>query len=404
MLSILDRQRYWAFVKAYVICFVALVGLYVVIDAFTNLDEFFKVEERTLDLLAFMGRYYLVRLSAFYDRLCGVISLMAAVFTVTWMQRNNEHLAMMAAGISTHRAIRPVLVSTALFSLGAVANQEWIIPRVAEELQRTPDDDGKRKIRTYNSRRDINDILIQSQFADRARQEIWPFSTTFPTNRYGVMLHLTADRALYIPEHRRGAPLRGGWLVRDASLSPADAPIDGSVLVRVDPEPLALMATVGVARLTAEALLSALPLPAEARSRLAPGTYFLRTNLSFESLTQSRQWYQFADSVTLIRALSDPTYEGERREIGVYLHIRTLRPLLTVALLCLSLPLVLGGYGRNTFLNLGLAMGTSAAFYTMLFVCQWLGNNRVFAPELAGWIPLSVSATLAAARWDRIRT
>lgn len=404
MLSILDRQRYWAFVKAYGICFIALVGLYVVIDAFTNLDEFFKVEEKTLDLMAFMGRYYLVRLSAFYDRLCGVIAMMAAVFTVTWMQRNNEHLAMMAAGISTHRAIRPVLVSSVLFSLGAVANQEWIIPRVAEELQRTPDDDGKRKVRTYNSRRDINDILIQSQFADRAKQEIWPFSTTFPTNRYGVMLHLSADRAVYIPPERPGSPLKGGWLVRNATLSPADAPIDGSVLVRVDPAPLSLPATAGAARLAASAVIAALPLPAKSRSGLVPGTYFLRTNLGFESLTQNRQWYQFADSISLIRALSDPTYEGERHEIGVFLHIRTLRPLLSLALLCLSLPLVLGGYGRNTFLNLGLAIVTSAAFYATLFVCQWLGNNRVLPPELSAWLPLAISGTIAAARWDRIRT
>jgi len=41
-MRILDQQRYWAFFKAYVICFVALVGLYVVIDAFSNLDEFAK--------------------------------------------------------------------------------------------------------------------------------------------------------------------------------------------------------------------------------------------------------------------------------------------------------------------------------------------------------------------------
>ena len=38
-MRILDRQRYWAFLKAYVICFTSLVGLYIVIDAFSNFDE-----------------------------------------------------------------------------------------------------------------------------------------------------------------------------------------------------------------------------------------------------------------------------------------------------------------------------------------------------------------------------
>jgi lipopolysaccharide export system permease protein len=400
---ILDRQRYWAFLKAYIICFVALVGLYVVIDAFTNLDEFFKVEEKTLDLLAFMGRYYLVRLSLFYDRLCGVISMMAAIFTVTWMQRSNEHIAMMAAGISTQRAIRPVLISAVLFGLGAVANQELIIPRVAEELQRTPDDDGERKVRTF-SRRDINEILIHSQFADRADRAIWPFNAAFPTNRYGVMLHLAADRALHIPDDRPGSPLAGGWLVRGASVSPADAPIDGSVLIRVDPPPMADAITAGVAGLGADAVFSALPLPAAARRGPFQDTYFLRTNLDFEALTQSRQWYQFADSADLLHALSDRTYEAERHEIAVFFHTRNLRPLLSLALLGLSLPMVLGGFARNTFLNLGFAMGTSAVFYSVLFLCQWLGNNRAFAPELAAWIPLLAFGTIAAGRWDRIRT
>ena len=41
-MRILDRQRYWAFLKAYLICYVSLVGLYIVIDAFSNLDEFTK--------------------------------------------------------------------------------------------------------------------------------------------------------------------------------------------------------------------------------------------------------------------------------------------------------------------------------------------------------------------------
>ena len=116
MLRILDRQRYWAFFKAYVVSFVSLVGLYVVIDAFSNLDEFLKITNSTGELFRHMGHYYLVRVSFFYDRLCGVITMMAAIFTVTWMQKNNELLAMLAAGISAKRVIVPVIVSAGLVS------------------------------------------------------------------------------------------------------------------------------------------------------------------------------------------------------------------------------------------------------------------------------------------------
>src|SRR5438552_3276976 len=108
---ILDKQRYWAFLKAYAICYVLLVGLYIVIDAFSNLDEFSKRAEGAVEMFQIMSRYYLIHQSEFFDKLCGVIGMMVAIFTVTWMQRNNEQLAMLAAGISTQRAILPVLVS-----------------------------------------------------------------------------------------------------------------------------------------------------------------------------------------------------------------------------------------------------------------------------------------------------
>src|SRR4051794_33810050 len=171
MLRILDRQRYWAFLKAYFISFVSLVGHYIVIDAFTNLDEFLKITSGTAELFRHMGYYYLVRVSFFYDRLCGVITMMAAIFTVTWMQKNNELLAMLAAGISAKRVIRPVILSAVMVSGLAVLNQELIIPRVSDDLQRTPDDDGKRKIRA-GSRWDVNEIQIQADKGFRAEKSV----------------------------------------------------------------------------------------------------------------------------------------------------------------------------------------------------------------------------------------
>src|SRR5947209_12300615 len=145
-MRILDRQRYWAYLKAYLICFTALVGLYVVIDAFSNFDEFTKRATGAAEIFGVMGRYYLVHMTEFYDRLCGVIGMMAAIFTVTWMQRNNELLAMLAAGVSTQRVIRPVWISTIMVSLLAMLNQEFIMPYYATELQKSHDDDGSRRL------------------------------------------------------------------------------------------------------------------------------------------------------------------------------------------------------------------------------------------------------------------
>ncbi len=44
----------------------------------------------------------------------------------------------------------------------------------------------------------------------------------------------------------------------------------------------------------------------------------------------------------------------------------------------MSLPLVLGGYGRNTFINLGFALGNSALFYGALILCTYLGELQAY--------------------------
>jgi lipopolysaccharide export system permease protein len=389
-MRILDHERYWAFFKAYLICFVALVGLYVVIDAFTNLDEFTEVREGTIPILRYMGWYYSIRMFMFYDQLCGVITMMAAIFTVTWMQRNNELLAMLAAGISTQRVIRPVLVAAVLVSILAVLNQELVMPIFGEELLKSPDDDGLRRVQVAG-RFDLNQVFIHAKDGDRLTQTLSRMNVSIPASPslYGVSAEISAVEACYISPDDNSAPMRGGWLLRGARLTPTDLPLDSKIglLWRLDAKDLTYF-----------------PKPQVPAASLTGDALFLQTNLSFTDLTRNRHWFQFANSHEVIQGLSNPANDPEELEIRVFLHWRMLRPLLGLALLFLSLPLVLGGESRNMFINLGLSLGTSAVFYTVLFITQYLANNAVIPAPLAAWGPLMAFGTVAAARWDSIRT
>jgi lipopolysaccharide export system permease protein len=430
-LSILDRQRYWSFLKAYVICYVSLVGLYVVIDAFSNLDEFTKRADTSSELFRIMSRYYLIHQSQFFDQLCGVIGMMAAIFTVTWMQRNNEQLAMLAAGISTHRAIIPVLVSSVFVSLIAVANQEVVIPYLGEELARRHDDDGLQRVNSVSSRYDARNVFLHGKSADRATRTILPFYA----------------KGSYIPSDHPTAPLKGGWLIREATISP---PLDdetlqntSAILTRIDdttgfPPPLIIAAkndkldVPEVAPAPEEPTSSSLltphseiaflasvpPLPLcvdmgiarahvllDRKLDFGRGTYFLRSSLTFQALTRKSSWYQFATTPELLQSLTDPSTEGtEALEVAIFVHLRFLRPVLSMALLFMSLPLVLGGYGRNMFINLGFALGNSALFYGMLIFTQYLGSFEIIPPAMTAWAPLMGFGAIATLRWGQIRT
>ncbi len=386
-MRILDRQRYWAFLKAYFVSFVSLVGLYVVIDAFSNLDEFLKVNSGSAELFRRMGYYYLIRMSFFYDRLCGVITMLAAIFTVTWMQKNNELLAMLAAGISAKRVIVPVIISAGIVSGLAVLNQEFLIPRIGDDLQLKPDDDGTIKV-VPGSRYDTNEIHLSAKYGDRADRSVEYFHALLPVSRFGSLLALEARTARYIPEDDPTSPLKGGWLLWGAHLSPEDATPDGTILIEVDADQVGQF-----------------PRPKGKASAPPPGkVMFMRSSVSFANLTRKSDWYNFASTRDLILALADPSSPAERVSVAVYLHGRIVRPLTAMILLFLSLPLVLGGEGRNMFVNLALSMGTSALFYGATFMINYLASNKVMSPELAAFLPVIAFGTLAASRWDRIRT
>jgi lipopolysaccharide export system permease protein len=383
---ILDRERYWAFLKAYVICFTSLVGLYIVIDAFANIDEFTKRATAPVEIFMIMGRYYLVHMTEFYDRLCGVIGMMAAIFTVTWMQRNNELLAMLAAGLSTQRVIRPVIVSAVIVSAIAVANEEWLMPRLADELLKTHSDDGSAPVRVA-SRYDSYRMMLHGEGADRSSLTVVKFFATIPVRFYGSLYEVEAKQATYIPETAIGTPLRGGWLLRGTRLNqplPEGEASSGPLVKLAD--------TKGFPRAFGDI------------EDLGPDTYFLRTTLTFKSLTRRRQWYQYASTSDLIRGLNDPANEGEKMDLSVFLHNRILRPALALVLLLMTLPQVLGGYGGNMFVNLGISLGTAAVFYALNFMAQFLGSHAVLSPEFAAWGPLIGFGTFAALRWDAIRT
>jgi lipopolysaccharide export system permease protein len=387
-MRILDNERYRAFFKAYLICFVSLVGLYVVIDAFNNLDEFAEVRDGTVAILKYMCWYYSIRMFLFYDQLCGVITMMAAIFTVTWLQRNNELLAMLAAGISTQRVIRPVLIAAVLVSILAVLNQELVMPRYGDQLLKAPDDDGLRRVKVMGGF-DLNELMIHGSSADRVTQTISKMQVSIDPKHFGVSAELSANEARYISPDDPTCPLRGGWLLRGAKVVPADLPIESNSQL--------------VVRLNAKDLTH-FPPSVDSPSKLVGDAFFLFTNLSFSDLTRNPRWFQFATTYDLLRGLSNPANDPARLEILVTIHSRIMRPFLSLTLLFLTLPLVLSGETRNMFINLGISLCTSFAFYTIGFLMQYLASNAVFTPALAPWLTLFAFGTLAAARWDTIRT
>src|SRR3954453_24259855 len=100
-MKLLDRVLFGAYVKAYLLCLVSLLSLYVVIDLFTKLDDLTNHVQGLSAVLRYLGTYYGYQVIRIFDQLCEAIVLLAAMFTVAWVQRNNELLPLLSAGVPT---------------------------------------------------------------------------------------------------------------------------------------------------------------------------------------------------------------------------------------------------------------------------------------------------------------
>jgi lipopolysaccharide export system permease protein len=319
-----------------------------------------------------------------------------------------------------------------------------VMPGFGVELAKSHDDDGQRAVKV-STRIDARGLIIHGKDADRASRTITPFESIIPVTVFGSSHLLKGSQGTYIPPDHPTAPVKGGWLVRDAvinlPLDDEDLKTSQDVLCRVDdltgfpppytpaqteesqPGPAAGRSAAPQALLRPYSeipyLASLPPYPScatpalfrvqvllDRKIDLSTGTYFLKSGLTFQAVTRKATWYQFARTFDLIEGLTDPSTEGssERSDVEMFVHTRILRPVLGLNLLFMSLPLVLGGYGRNTFINLGFALANSAIFYGAIILCQYLGSFNLLSPVQAAWAPLFVFGTIATLRWGQIRT
>ena len=72
-MKLLDRYLLRQFVQIFVICFLSLMGLYLVIDLFGHLDSFSAQAEREGSLLQVIGTYYGCQSIGFFDRTSGIL-------------------------------------------------------------------------------------------------------------------------------------------------------------------------------------------------------------------------------------------------------------------------------------------------------------------------------------------
>ncbi len=139
-MKIIDKYVAKNFLTGYAIALAVLLGLRVIIDLFVNIDEF--TENSSAGLYGVLNQiitYYGLQLTLYFRDFSGIITVVAAVFSLGKMTRSNELIAIMASGVSLKRVIAPILILALIFTGVFVVDQEIIMPAIADRLVRSHD-------------------------------------------------------------------------------------------------------------------------------------------------------------------------------------------------------------------------------------------------------------------------
>jgi lipopolysaccharide export system permease protein len=370
MFTILDRQMIYSYFKAYLFCLVSLMGLFIIVDLFMHLDEFMTQHKDLESVLRFVSVYYGYKSFMIFDRLCEAIILLAGMFTVAWMQRNNELLPLLSAGVSTRRVVQPVLLC-AFAMMGLVAlNQEFALPQIDSFMldnRLNPDGAKESDVKaTY----DMNNILIWGRTAIKKEGIIKEVYVNIPKTIGGTFTVLIAKEAQYVPEEE-GNPCSGGWMLRETA--PADLP----------------------------------EWPKDQEDILKPlgdGRYFLHTKeVDPETMTRVKNWYLYMPTWRLLRELERPT-DTQHSIIAVEFHTRLTRPLVGMILILMGLSVILRDQNRNVFISAGMCLIMCGIYFGTLFMCKHLGKGDTLTPALAAWLPVFLFGPISALMYAEVHT
>ena len=321
-----------------------------------------------------MGSYYALQSIFFFDRISSLLCLMAAMFTVTWIQRHNEMTALMAAGIPRLRIVAPVILAAMVITVLAAINRELVIPHFRQQISQRPSDlQNTATLDNVSYRDSQTDVLIRGQVAFLNQQRIAKPDFLLPSELGNYGKHLKADNAFYRPPtgSQPGGYLMDGMhdpknLAKQASLRLGDGPV--------------------------------LITPRDAPDWLKPNQCFVVSGVSFEELVGGQSLLVLASTWQMIKSLRNNSL-NYGASVRVAIHARIVQPFLDITLLFLGLPLVVSRSSRNVFLAIGLCMGVVAVFMLVNMGCQQLGAQsfQFLPPWRAAWLPLFIFIPLAVA-------
>ena len=123
----IDRYLMKHYMIAWGICAFAVFGLFSVIDGVSRLDRFLRQED-PLPLVVL--KYFAGMIPIYFTQYLGpILTLLAAMFTTTQLNKGSELIPLRAAGLPLSRILASFFLIAMMMALAMIFVQEFVVPK-----------------------------------------------------------------------------------------------------------------------------------------------------------------------------------------------------------------------------------------------------------------------------------
>ncbi|MCK4519128.1 MAG: LptF/LptG family permease [Candidatus Omnitrophica bacterium] len=344
-MKLIDKNIYRELIPAFLFCVALFTFLFVIIDLFANLDDIIKQQVGIRTLI----QYYLSFLPSIFTIITPISTLLATLYSLGTLNRQNEIMAMKAGGISTLKIITPFLFMGIIISLLSFIVDSKLVPEAYETYITIK----KEHIERGDKKKDkeiIKDVALYG--ADYRIFYAESYDTKTETlNKLIILQHnetgelvgrITADKAKWTGTK---------WICYNCIIH----------------------------RLTSSGTIASSP------------AFFKEKVIKLQEnprdFSKSKHQTQFMSIFELYKYVKKLSKNGYR-PLGVIIdfHNKISFPLISFVVVLIGLPFALIKNKGGTFLYIGGGLAISFFYYVVLIISVSLGKAGLLPPLLASWL------------------
>ncbi len=366
-LKTIDRYLIRQYLVSWCICSFAILSLFCVIDGVSRLDRFLRHDQ---PLPVVILRYFSGMIPIYFTQYLGpILTLFAAMFTATQINKGRELIPLRAAGIPLPRILASFFLMALLMSGLMIVIQETVVPSLKDEI-RLADSYGRSRnnIQPEMVSDSLNNLIKVTSYLphEKRGQKVRIMSLHVGS---GKLETLISARELIWESPESGQPY---WLLREGKKEqyhengqkvPFPQP-DGTVRLSLSFDELKLETDMR-------------PVDLESSDN----------EIEYLSFTELRDQYKRRPHLS---------------HLEVKLHRRFAFPLANFILLLLGIPFVMRSESQSIILGLSLALALGTTYLIFTEICAHLGNIGGLNPMLSAWLPVLFFGALGLTLFDGI--